>query len=70
MDKRFLDKYMPKFSEYLHYRIIDVSTLKELARRWYPVEFMQAPKKNMAHRALGDIKVCETVVTLLSSSRM
>ncbi len=53
-DRRFLYKYMPELSEYLHYRNIDVSTLKELAVRWYP----QIPlyKKKEEHRALQDIK--------------
>ena len=54
-DKKFLDKYMPKFSDHLHYRIIDVSTIKELAKRWYPSEYKKAPKKGLAHRARDDI---------------
>ena len=49
-------RYMPKFMGHLHYRIVDVSSLKELCRRWYPREFTQAPKKGLAHRALDDIK--------------
>uniref|UniRef100_A0A0V0GD70 Probable oligoribonuclease n=1 Tax=Triatoma dimidiata TaxID=72491 RepID=A0A0V0GD70_TRIDM len=53
MDKLFLLKYMPTFANYMHYRIIDVSTVKELARRWYSIE---GPKKLMKHRALEDIK--------------
>jgi len=56
MDKRFLDKFMPQFTKHLHYRIIDVSTLKELTRRWYPTDFAHAPVKKNAHRALEDIK--------------
>ena len=55
-DKEFLKKYMPNFMEHLHYRIIDVSTVKELTRRWYPKEFGAAPKKTFSHRALQDIK--------------
>lgn len=55
-DKKFLDKYMPQFMEHLHYRIIDVSTIKELCRRWYPDEFENAPKKKFSHRALDDIR--------------
>jgi len=55
-DKRFLAKYMPAFTDYLHYRIVDVSTVKELCRRWYPEEFKAAPKKNLDHRALEDIE--------------
>ncbi|XP_066462174.1 oligoribonuclease, mitochondrial [Eleutherodactylus coqui] len=55
VDKVFLSKYMPQFMRHLHYRIIDVSTVKELCRRWYPVEYECAPKKAASHRALGDI---------------
>ncbi|XP_045614386.1 oligoribonuclease, mitochondrial isoform X2 [Procambarus clarkii] len=55
-DKKFLDKYMPKLMKHLHYRIVDVSTVKELCRRWYPEEFAAASKKKVAHRALDDIK--------------
>ena len=47
---------MPKFMNHLHYRIVDVSTIKELSRRWYPEEYAMAPKKKMSHRALDDIK--------------
>ncbi|CAH1797175.1 unnamed protein product, partial [Owenia fusiformis] len=54
-DKKFLDKYMPQFINHLHYRIIDVSTIKELCRRWNPQEFENAPKKANTHRALDDI---------------
>merc|ERR1711936_1384157 len=54
-DKTFLVKYMPRFMEHLHYRIVDVSTVKELTRRWYPEEFREKPKKKLAHRALDDI---------------
>ncbi|OCT72341.1 hypothetical protein XELAEV_18035316mg [Xenopus laevis] len=55
-DKKFLDKYMPRFMRHLHYRIIDVSTVKELCRRWHPVEYGLAPKKAASHRALDDIR--------------
>lgn len=55
-DKRFLDKYMPKFMDYLHYRIVDVSTIKELCRRWYPKVYPEVPQKKEKHRALEDIK--------------
>ena len=55
-DAKFLEKYMPKFMNQLHYRIVDVSTIKELSRRWYPEQYVMAPKKKMAHRALDDIK--------------
>jgi oligoribonuclease len=54
-DRAFLERYMPEVVAYLHYRMIDVSTLKELVRRWYPAPF-QAPKKKEAHRALDDIR--------------
>ena len=56
MDKRFLDKYAPKFMGHLHYRLVDVSTMKELCRRWYPEEFKLAPKKKSLHRAMDDIE--------------
>ncbi|KAL7981636.1 hypothetical protein Chor_005724 [Crotalus horridus] len=49
-DKKFLDKHMPQFMKHLHYRIIDVSTLKELCRRWYPEDYEIAPKKSASHR--------------------
>ncbi|KAM9728008.1 small fragment nuclease [Menidia menidia] len=55
-DKRFLDKYMPQFMYHLHYRIIDVSTLKELSRRWFPEEHKMVPHKKATHRALDDIQ--------------
>lgn len=55
-DKRFLDKYMPQFMYHLHYRIIDVSTIKELCRRWFPEEYKKAPQKRASHRALDDIQ--------------
>ncbi|KAM8897374.1 oligoribonuclease, mitochondrial-like isoform 2-T2 [Spinachia spinachia] len=54
-DKRFLDKYMPQFMCHLHYRIVDVSTIKELCRRWFSDEFKMVPHKKAAHRALDDI---------------
>ncbi len=53
-DKQFLERYMPAVTSQLHYRIVDVSTVKELARRWYPGTV--APKKQELHRAMGDIK--------------
>ncbi|MGC5048740.1 oligoribonuclease [Micrococcus porci] len=55
-DKRFLQRYMPDVVGHLHYRIVDVSTVKELARRWYPRAYFQAPEKTGGHRALGDIR--------------
>ncbi len=55
-DRRFLAVHMPELDAYLHYRNVDVSTIKELARRWYPEEFARAPRKVGAHRALDDIR--------------
>jgi oligoribonuclease len=55
-DRRFLRRYMPAFEAYLHYRLVDVSTIKELARRWYPDLVAQMPVKRETHRALDDIK--------------
>lgn len=54
-DRAFLEREMPSVVAFLHYRMIDVSTLKELVRRWYPTRY-HAPKKKEAHRALGDIR--------------
>lgn len=54
-DRQFLDRYMPAIPAILHYRTIDVSSLKELVRRWYPAEF-RAPQKRESHRALDDIR--------------
>jgi oligoribonuclease len=54
-DRGFLAKYMPEVDEYLHYRSIDVSSIKELARRWYPRVYYAAPTKHGGHRALADI---------------
>ena len=54
-DRVFLHKYMPELEKKLHYRNVDVSSLKELARRWYPRVYFQLPKKNGNHRALQDI---------------
>jgi len=54
-DKMFLDRDMKDLVGHLHYRIVDVSSLKELARRWYPRVYFSAPKKNGGHRALADI---------------
>jgi oligoribonuclease len=55
-DRRFLTAYLPDIEEYLHYRSVDVSTVKELARRWYPEVYEAAPKKAGHHRALDDIR--------------
>ena len=55
VDRIFLLKECPDVIDHLHYRIIDVSTIKELARRWSPNVFSNAPKKKLAHRAVDDI---------------
>jgi oligoribonuclease len=54
-DRRFLARYLPEIEEYLHYRSVDVSTIKELAKRWNPKILGDAPDKREAHRALDDI---------------
>ena len=54
-DKTFLDRDMTELVGYLHYRVIDVSSIKELARRWYPRVYFASPRKNGGHRALADI---------------
>lgn len=56
MDRMFLRKYFPKVDEYLHYRIVDVSTVKELCGRWNKKVYTTAPKKLLKHRALDDIR--------------
>lgn len=55
-DRRFLSAYLPEIEEYLHYRSVDVSTLKELTRRWYPDVLKSVPHKATSHRALDDIR--------------
>ncbi|CAN5296841.1 oligoribonuclease [soil metagenome] len=54
-DRAFLAKFMPRLDNHLHYRSVDVSSIKELARRWYPRAYFQAPTKHGGHRALADI---------------
>ncbi|KRE34731.1 oligoribonuclease [Mycobacterium sp. Soil538] len=54
-DRGFLARDMPKLDDYLHYRMIDVSSIKELCRRWYPRIYFGQPEKGLAHRALADI---------------
>jgi oligoribonuclease len=54
-DKTFLERDMHQLMEHLHYRVIDVSSIKELARRWYPRIYFASPAKNGGHRALADI---------------
>lgn len=55
MDRRFLDTYLPEFDQYLHYRSVDVSSIKELCRRWQPEAYAKRPSKRGSHRALDDI---------------
>jgi oligoribonuclease len=54
-DRMFLAKFMPRLDAHLHYRNVDVSSIKELSRRWYPRVYFNAPEKNGGHRALADI---------------
>ena len=54
-DRGFIARDMPTLDEYLHYRMIDVSSIKELCRRWYPRIYFGQPEKGLAHRALADI---------------
>lgn len=61
-DRRFLAAYMPEIEEFLHYRSVDVSTLKELIKRWNPALLANAPQKAEGHRALDDIR--ESVLEL------
>src|SRR3954452_9039592 len=55
-DRGFLAREMPRFDAHLHYRMIDVSSIKELCRRWYPRTYFGQPTKGLAHRALADIQ--------------
>jgi oligoribonuclease len=55
-DRSFLVRDMPRFDAYLHYRMIDVSSIKELCRRWFPRAYFGQPAKGLAHRALADIQ--------------
>ena len=55
-DRTFLAKYMPRVDKHLHYRSIDVSSIKELSRRWFPRVYFNAPAKDGGHRALADIR--------------
>ncbi|AKK03822.1 oligoribonuclease (3'-_5' exoribonuclease) [Corynebacterium epidermidicanis] len=54
-DRTFIRAHMPRLDEALHYRMVDVSSIKELARRWYPRVYFAQPEKGMSHRALADI---------------
>jgi oligoribonuclease len=56
VDRGFIARDLPELDEHLHYRLIDVSSIKELAKRWYPKVYFAAPEKNGNHRALADIR--------------
>jgi oligoribonuclease len=56
VDRAFLAKYMPKIDAHLHYRLIDVSSVKEIVRRWYPKVYFATPEKTGNHRALADTR--------------
>jgi oligoribonuclease len=56
MDRFFLMEYMPKLNDYINYRIVDVSTVKELCKRWNSSTFAKVPRKRLTHRALDDIE--------------
>ncbi|MEZ5150523.1 oligoribonuclease [Rhodococcus zopfii] len=55
-DRQFIARDMPELDSYLHYRMVDVSSIKELCRRWYPRIYFGQPAKGLSHRALADIK--------------
>jgi oligoribonuclease len=55
-DRMFLARDMPELDDYLHYRMVDVSSIKELCRRWFPKIYYAKPEKGLAHRALADIE--------------
>ena len=56
VDRRFLDAHLPELDQFVHYRSIDVSSLKELCRRWYPDVYRKRPGKVETHRALADVR--------------
>ena len=56
VDRGFLNRDMPALDEYLHYRLVDVSSIKELVRRWFPRVYFNSPGKHGGHRALADIR--------------
>lgn len=56
VDRAFLARAMPELDAHLHYRLVDVSSVKEIARRWYPRAYFASPEKSGNHRALGDIR--------------
>jgi oligoribonuclease len=56
VDRKFLQVFMPELIDHVHYRNVDVTTVKELVRRWYPEEYGSRPRKRSTHRALDDIR--------------
>jgi oligoribonuclease len=56
VDRRFLDHHLPELDRYLHYRSVDVSSFKEMCRRWYPEVYAKRPDKTETHRALADVR--------------
>ena len=56
VDRRFLDRQLPELDRYIHYRSVDVSSFKELCRRWYPAVYKGRPGKSETHRALADVQ--------------
>jgi oligoribonuclease len=56
VDRRFLDRQLPELDKFLHYRSVDVSSFKELCRRWYPAVYKKRPDKTETHRALADVR--------------
>jgi len=56
VDRGFLSRYMPDLDAHLHYRLVDVSSIKEIVRRWFPRVYYATPEKKGNHRALGDIR--------------
>ena len=69
-DRGFLARDMPELDAHLHYRMVDVSSIKELCRRWYPRVYYAKPEKGLAHRALADIKESIRELRLLPAHRV
>jgi len=55
LDRNFIARDLPRFNQFIHYRSVDVSSIKEIAKRWYPKAYFSAPEKSGNHRALGDV---------------
>ena len=56
LDRNFIARDLPRVNQFIHYRSVDVSSIKELAKRWYPKAYFAAPEKSGNHRALGDVR--------------